>query len=119
MVYTPCIILNQVIEAGDGVFLKTEDSNKMIHQGQLLGFIPGMIFSSLESANYQQIKLNRSFITSYDGTTIDYSSKIPYPFKLGYSKSNITLLLIFNKGSEEYQDMNDTCNKVIGSLITV
>ena len=73
------------LEAGDGVFLKTHKPNRTIYQGELLGFVPGIIYSSYEIVNHQYIKTEKPFITSFNGTTIDYSNKIPYPFKLAYS----------------------------------
>lgn len=82
------ILLKLNIEAGKGVFLKLEDKEDVIVKGTLLGFVPGVIHSSfepVENETQQPEKTERRYITRYDGTSINYGEKLPYPFKLAYS----------------------------------
>jgi hypothetical protein len=82
------------------VFLNcAKGEGEFVPQGTLLGFWPGLIYSSYEFVKSRENRIEKPFLLRYDQTTIYHDTKLPYPFKFGYSY-------------EEYVEMLEECNQV-------
>ena len=58
--------------------------NKFVLPGTLLALVPGVIFGIYDQYPEKNEKLkDLTYFKRYDGTFIDFSEKIPYPFEIG------------------------------------
>jgi len=74
-------------EAGDGVFLSCVEPGAKVCKGTLLGIVPGIVQSSYEMPPDEDPRVEKSYLTCYDSTTIKFDAHLPYPLNFGYSKS--------------------------------
>eukprot|EP01017_Pseudomicrothorax_dubius_P005142 TRINITY_DN11213_c0_g2_i3.p1 TRINITY_DN11213_c0_g2~~TRINITY_DN11213_c0_g2_i3.p1 ORF type:complete len:423 (+),score=60.60 TRINITY_DN11213_c0_g2_i3:146-1414(+) len=92
-------------EAGNGVFLKTDE--EFIPEGTMLGFIPGVIHPNFDpSPASLESKEERKYIHRYDLTMIDFSAKLPFPYRHGLNL-------------EDYEDKFESYSKIYKTNETV
>ena len=77
--------LKPLTDAGDGVFLSCVEPGTKVCKGTLLGIVPGIIQSSYELPPQEDPRVEKSYLTCYDDTSIKFDAFLPYPLNFGYS----------------------------------
>jgi len=76
-------------DAGDGVFLSCVEPGTKVCKGTLLGIVPGIIQSSYELPPQEDPRVEKSYLTCYDDTSIKFDAFLPYPLNFGYSLEEV------------------------------
>ena len=75
-------------ESGSGVFVELANKKSKLPIGQLLGFVPGIMFETMRDFEIfykNKTKVFDEKLERYNGAVLDMNCKIPYPYSYGSS----------------------------------